>query len=182
MQMRVNRMGGLLLAALLASAASPWGCAAFAADQELPLSAEAKTLLMGSRTQEWIVSLEQGISRLRADQPLPSAAYDTVLGAIGAESLPEDPLEAARELHVASREADRARRRGMPAPLLREEIRLAWSASRTFAKDFELRAIPRGESAARGFAADNRRAWDPYQAGRSSPDGGSPGSGAGGHR
>jgi hypothetical protein len=182
MHMRLNRMGGLLLAALLASVGSPWGLAVFAADEELPLSDEAITLLTGSRSQEWIVSLEQGISRLRIDQPLPSAAYDTVLGAIGAGSLPEDPLGAARELHAAACVADRARRRGMPAPLLREEIRLAWSASRKSAKDFELRAIPRGESAARGFAADNRRAWDPYQAGRSSPDSGSQGSGAGGHR
>lgn len=180
--MRMNRMGGLLLAALLASAVSPWGRAAFAAEAERPFSDETIAVLSGLRSLEWIGALAQGISRLQADALLPSSAYDTVLDAIGARSLAEDPLEAARELHAAAREADRARRRGVPSPLLRAEIRLAWQESRQSARGFILRADQRGETAARGFAANNRRAWDPDHAGRSPSDGSPQGSGVGGRR
>ena len=178
----MNRIGGLMLAAVLASGASPWSPALFAAETEGPLSVEAIALLSRSRSAEWIGSLETGISRLQADAPLPPAAFDLVIQAVGAGSFAADPLEAARDLHDAAREVDRARRRGVPSALLRAEIRLAWQASREFARGFVLRAESRGDSAIQGFAANNRRAWDPDQMGRSPSDAGSQGSGVGGRR
>jgi hypothetical protein len=182
MGMLMNRIGGLLLAALLVSGGSPWTPALFAAETEGPLSVEAIGLLARSHSVEWLGSLEKGISRLQADGPLPMVAFDLVLEAVGAGSLAEDPLEAARDLHDAAREADRARRRGVASALLRAEIRLAWQASRESARGFLLRADPRGEKAAQGFSANNRRAWDPDHVGRNAPEAGSQGSGVEGRR
>lgn len=180
--MCMNRIGGLLLAALLVSGGSPWSPALFAAETEGSLSAEAIGLLARSHSVEWLGSLEKGISQLQADGPLPSAAFDLVLEAVGAGSLAEDPLEAARDLHDTAREADRARRRGVASALLRAEIRLAWQASRESARGLVHRADSRGENAVQGFAANNRRAWDPDHMGRSAPEAGTQGSGVGGRR
>jgi hypothetical protein len=182
MVMRMNRIGGLLLAALLVSGGSPWSPALFATETEGLLSVEAIGLLARSHSVEWLGSLEKGISLLQADGPLPSDAFDLVLQAVGAGALAEDPLEAARDLHDAAREADRARRRGVASALLRAEIRLAWQASQESARGFRLRADPRGEKALQGFSTNNRRAWDPDHKGRSAPEAGSQGSEVGGRR
>jgi hypothetical protein len=182
MVMRMNRIGGLLLAALLVSGGSPWSPALFATETEGLLSVEAIGLLARSHSVEWLGSLEKGISLLQADGPLPSDAFDLVLQAVGAGALAEDPLEAARDLHDAAREADRARRRGVASALLRAEIRLAWQSSQESARGFRLRADPRGEKALQGFSTNNRRAWDPDHKGRSAPEAGSQGSEVGGRR
>ena len=181
--MSIHRIRALLLAALFTAAGFLWGPGLFAADGVPlagPLSAESIALLSESRAGDWIGTMTQEISRIGASAHVPAQAYDLVLGAIGAEALPEDALDAARDLHAAAREADRARRRGVASVLLRAEIRAAWQSPHDPAGGFSFRLERRAEKAMESFAAGNRRSWDQAYLGRGGSGGDLSGPGPGG--
>jgi len=172
--MRRHRISILLLAVLLAAGVLP----AFSATS--PLSDGAISLLSQARTPQWAAALEADIILLATGDRVPAAAYDFVLAAVGAQAMPADPADAAAGLHAAARAADRARRRGVALPLLRAELRLAWQSMSDGGEGFALRLEQRSQRAVEGFAAGNRRTWDPGYAGRGGSDGGAGGSGPGG--
>lgn len=190
MAVQTIRIRVLLLAGLLAVGGLAWGPRLAAADDPGSASADSGTgvvlteqaiaLLSQSRAAEWIGPLTRELARLALGAPVPTEAYDLVLAAVGAEALPDDPRQAAEDLHATARAADRARRRGVAAVALRAEIRAAWRTRRISGAGISLRLEERAENAMEGFAAGNRRSWDPTFMGRDGADGDSAGSGPGG--
>jgi hypothetical protein len=151
---RVSALAGLLAAG-----------AASALPAE-PFSAGARELLSRLRGEEWAVTVTREIARVSGDSPLAARAYDLVLSAVDPAELPEDVLEAARDLHQAARAADAAWRRGVPTAALRTELRAAWMLRSRSAAGFALHLERRGEQSVEEFAAGTRRAWDPESQGR----------------
>jgi hypothetical protein len=173
--MRMRRyLGGILVSAILcASAVMPVAA-------EGALSGEARRLLAQARSAAWTDALAGELDRLSANVPLAPGACDFVIDGVGPGELLPDPLEAAAALHSAARQVDEARRRGIPLPLLRAEMRLAWESSRATGAAFSLRLQQRGQSAVAGFAAGSRRTWDPQYEGRGGSDTSAAGAGMGG--
>jgi hypothetical protein len=172
MRMRRSRVHVLAVLALLA---------ALPGLAEGPLSAEALRLLAQVRTAAWMDGLAAQLDGLAAGGRVPpEESFDIVIEAVGPGQLPEAPAEAAAALFAAARQAATARRRGTPLPILRAEIRAAWTAAGGAGATFRLRMAYRAREAAAGFAAGNRRAWDPQYEGRGGSDSMDPGAGPGG--
>jgi hypothetical protein len=190
MAVHTFRIRVLLFAGLLAVGGLAWGPGLVAAENPgsvpadsgtlVALTDQAIALLSQSRAAEWIGPLTEELARLAFGAPVPVGTYDLVLAAVGAGALPDDPRQAAGDLHAAARAADRAWRRGVAAVVLRAEIRAAWQARRVSGDGISLRPGKRAENAMEDFAAGNRRSWDPTFLGRDGADGDPAGSGPGG--
>ena len=158
-----------------------WAAAAVPALADGLLSARALGLLAQARSSAWTDGLAAELDRLAEGARAPAAdVFDIVLDAVGPDALPPHPTEAAAAFLAAVRQADTARRRGIPLSLLRAQIRAAWAAAVGSGEAFALPLEHRAQQAVAGFAAGNRRAWDPQYEGRGGSDTAAPGSGPGG--
>lgn len=171
--MRRSIVRALVAMVFLGAASLPAVCAD-------ALSVGARALLADARSAAWAGAVEAELGILAAEASLPAAAFDLVIEAVGPGELPPHPPEAAAALFAAARQADAARRRGAPLPLLRAEIRTAWRTARRTGTAFTLRLDQRAQAAVAGFAAGSRRTWDPQYEGRGGSDAGAPGAGPGG--
>jgi len=174
--MRMTRSGGLMIAAMF-FLVQPFLSAQSAGS---PFSEEAAATLRGARSAEWVALLSREIVTLHAAAPLSPAVYALVVSSVPVAALPEAPRDAARMLFDASRETDRALRRGFPRALLRAEIHLAWQTSLDSGTRFAFRVQGRAHRAAEGFGAENHGSWDPSQHGRNGQGDGLQGTSGGG--